>query len=57
MVKEELLKLEKHLEDETKKKIDINFAVGNFMGYGLYQQSIYSFSDFVKKFAKHIYSR
>lgn len=35
---------------------DLKIAVANFMGYGLYQESMYSLEDFKKIFSKQIYS-
>jgi len=34
--------------------LKLKFAVGNFMGYGLYQQNIYSLKEFLKRFKEQI---
>jgi len=35
--------------------LDIKFAVANFLGYGLFKESIYSLADFKANFSKQIY--
>ncbi len=51
---EELRKIdEKKLSDMP---FDLKFAVSNFMGYGLFNECIYTLSEFKARFAKQIYS-
>ena len=42
---------------EMVKKVELKFAVSNFMGYGLFQENIYSARDFVEKYRSSIYSK
>ena len=39
------------------KHCDLKIAIANFMGYGLYQEAMYSLDDFLKIFSKQIYSK
>lgn len=35
----------------------VKFATGNFMGYGLYQECIFEYEEFMKRFSKQIFSK
>lgn len=49
--------LKSHPVTTTYKKFKLKFAVSNFMGFGLYDQCIYSLNDFREKFEKGIFSK
>jgi len=49
-LKEEIYKI----EPKDYPKFKIKFAVSNFMGYGLYENNIYSLEEFIKKFEEQI---
>lgn len=43
--------------DETSLPFNLRFAVSNFMGFGLYDQCVYSLEEFRDRFEKGIYSK
>lgn len=55
-LQDELIALLK-IEQSGSLPFDLRIAAANFMGYGLYDENIYSLGDFIERFADQIYSR
>ena len=45
------------IKRENFEKLNIKFAISNFMGYGLYIENIYDLEEFEAAFSKQIYSK
>jgi hypothetical protein len=56
-LKNELCALNEWRKENPPNGFEIKFAVTNFLGYGLYKESIYDFDTFRSKFEKQIFSK